>query len=98
MAYGLQIWDSSSNVRLDTTDRLTRYVAFYTGTITGTNSVTLTVSGYDITDDTWGIAEGHENTHLLIVSTTNTITLSIDQTTGSVPPSSAVYSLYVFRL
>jgi hypothetical protein len=73
MAYGLKIFDASSNVRLDTTDRLNRYVAFYTGTITGTNSVALTISGYDITDGTWGIAEGHDNPHLLIISTSNTI-------------------------
>jgi hypothetical protein len=98
MANGLRIWDGNNNIRLDTTDRLARYVAFYTGTLTGSSAVNLSISGYDITDGTWGIAEGHENTHLLIISTTNNISLSIDQTTDSAPPSSAPYSLYVFRL
>lgn len=33
MAYGLQIFDSQSRVLLDTSDRITRLLATYTGTV-----------------------------------------------------------------
>jgi len=56
MAYGLQIWDSSGNVRLDTSDRECRYVGFFTGSVGAGSSVTVTVSGM-ATDGTWGLNE-----------------------------------------
>ena len=56
MAYGLQIWDSSGNVRLDTSDRECRYVGFFTGSVSSSSSVAVTVSGM-ATDGTWGLNE-----------------------------------------
>jgi|TARA_R110000744_G_scaffold287339_1_gene398503 hypothetical protein len=56
MAYGLQIWDSSGNVRLDTSDRECRYVGFFTGSVGPSSSVTVTVSGM-ANDGTWGLNE-----------------------------------------
>ena len=56
MAYGLQIWDASGNVRLDTSDRECRYVGFFTGSVSSSSSVAVTVSGM-ATDGTWGLNE-----------------------------------------
>ena len=33
MAYGLQIWDSGGNITLDISDRITRILSTYTGTL-----------------------------------------------------------------
>jgi len=54
MAYGLNVWDASGNVRLDTTDREVRFVALYTGTTAGNSTTTITVSGMS-NDGTWGL-------------------------------------------
>ena len=54
MAYGLQIFNSSGQIRLDTTDRTVRMYASYTGTLTIGNIITISVPG--MTDDgTWGL-------------------------------------------
>ena len=53
MAYGLKIWDSTgTNVRLDTTDRVARYVSHHTGTLSNGSSTTVVVSGL-ANDGTW---------------------------------------------
>jgi len=56
MAYGLKVYDSNGNVRLDTSDRMIRYHSTVSGTITQSSSpVTLYVAG--ITNDgTWGMS------------------------------------------
>tara|TARA_R110002153_G_scaffold139889_1_gene290902 strand:- start:112 stop:393 length:282 start_codon:yes stop_codon:yes gene_type:complete len=56
MAYGLKIWDSNQNIRLDTTDRECRYVGLFTGSVGSSSSVAVTVSGM-ATDGTWGLNE-----------------------------------------
>ncbi len=55
MAYGLQLWDSSGNLTLDTSDRLSRWVASYSATTWVPTSwagsyygYMMTVSGVDI--------------------------------------------------
>jgi len=53
MAYGLQIYDASSNLTLDTNWRLIRFSAFYSGTVTFGSPVTISVTGL-INDGTWG--------------------------------------------
>ena len=45
MAYGLKVYDASFNIRLDTTDREFRYVAFYTGSVSASSSTNVSVSG-----------------------------------------------------
>jgi len=54
MAYGLRVWDSSGNVRVDTTDRQMRFVALYTGSTSGNATTTITVTGMS-NDGTWGL-------------------------------------------
>lgn len=56
MAYGLKVYDTNGNVRLDTSDRMIRFHSTVSGTITQSSSpVTLYVSG--ITNDgTWGMS------------------------------------------
>ena len=56
MAYGLNVWDASGNVRLDTSDREFRYVAFYTGSVSASSSTNVSVSGLT-NDGTWGLNE-----------------------------------------
>lgn len=53
MAYGLQIYDASSNLTLDTNWRLIRFSAFYSGTVTFGSPITISVTGL-INDGTWG--------------------------------------------
>lgn len=53
MAYGLQVFDSSGNITLDTSDRLMRPVAQYVGTCPANSSVNLSVPGI-VNDGTWG--------------------------------------------
>lgn len=53
MPYGVRIWDGSSNLILDTTDRITRFVTSITpGTIAPTTTVTYSVPGI-VDDGTW---------------------------------------------
>jgi hypothetical protein len=55
MPYGLKVFDSTgNNVRLDTTDRIIRFVAFYTGTTAANSTTTISVSGMT-NDGTWGL-------------------------------------------
>ena len=53
MAYGLQIYDASSNLTLDSNWRLIRFSAFYSGTVTFGTPVTISVTGLT-NDGTWG--------------------------------------------
>tara|TARA_R110000803_G_scaffold962_1_gene3264 strand:- start:1092 stop:1370 length:279 start_codon:yes stop_codon:yes gene_type:complete len=53
MAYGLQVWNSSGTVMLDSNWRMIRFSAVYSGTVTYGTAVTITVSGL-ATDGTWG--------------------------------------------
>ena len=49
MAYGLQVFDSSSNIVLDTGDRITRLLATYSGTLNygnGDNVWTISIPGF----------------------------------------------------
>ena len=56
MAYGLQIFDSSGNIRLDTSDRFIRYHSTLSGTITqATSPLTLSVSGI-ANNGSWGFS------------------------------------------
>jgi len=52
MAYGLRIFNASGVVRLDTTDRVARYVSHHTGTLANGSSTTVAVSGLS-DDGTW---------------------------------------------
>ena len=53
MAYGLRIWDANSNLTLDVTDRITRFVTSITpGTIDGGTTVSYNVDGI-VDDGTW---------------------------------------------
>lgn len=55
MPYGLRVWDSSGNLTLDTTDRITRFVTSITpGTIAANSTVSYSVPGI-VADGTWFI-------------------------------------------
>jgi hypothetical protein len=54
MSYGLQIFDSGGAIILDTTDRLTILVNFYSVYISGTSAINIPVSGM-LDDGTWSV-------------------------------------------
>lgn len=54
MSYGLRVWNSSGQIRLDTSARLARYHSFYTGSILPNNSATVSVPGL-ANDGTWSV-------------------------------------------
>lgn len=72
MSYGLQLWDSAGNLSLDTTSRLTRYVASFSGTIDARDyshpnpymlmQLNIGVSGI-ANDGTWGVMLTGVGTH-----------------------------------
>lgn len=45
MAAGLQVWDASGNIILDTSDYTFRFVSSHTFTISGSSDVIVSVSG-----------------------------------------------------
>ena len=93
MAYGLQVWDANGNVRLDTSDREFRYVAFYTGSVSANSSANVSVSGLT-NDGTWGLNETQgSNLYLELSIGTNQFTVT---NTGSF--SSGTYNVQVFRI
>lgn len=53
MAYGLQIFDASGNITLDTDYRCVRFAGFLSGNVTFGSPVTLSVTGLT-NDGTWG--------------------------------------------
>tara|TARA_R110002153_G_scaffold105017_2_gene243219 strand:+ start:181 stop:462 length:282 start_codon:yes stop_codon:yes gene_type:complete len=93
MAYGLQIWDASGNVRMDTTDREVRFVAYYTGSTAANSSTTISVAGLS-NDGTWGLndtAYGNVDASLSIGSGEFTHT-------NSNSFNAVNYSIQVFRI
>ena len=93
MAYGLKVWDSNQNIRLDTTDREFRYVAFYTGSVSASSSTNVSVSGLT-NDGTWGLNETQGSNLFLELSIgTNQFTV-----TNTDSFNSGTYNVQVFRI
>lgn len=93
MAYGLKIWDANGNVRLDTTDRQFRYVAYYSGTVPNNSTVTINVSGMT-NNGTWGLNETNgSNLALKISMGSNQFTLTNTAGLGAAP-----YKVQVFQI
>lgn len=93
MAYGLNVWDASGNVRLDTSDREFRYVAFYTGSVSASSSTNVSVSGLT-NDGTWGLNETQGSNLFLELSIgTNQFTV-----TNTDSFNSGTYNVQVFRI
>ncbi len=93
MAYGLKVYDASSNIRLDTTDREFRYVAFYTGSVAASSSTNVSVSGLT-NDGTWGLNETQGSNLFLELSIgTNQFTVTNTDSTNS-----GTYNVQVFRI
>ena len=90
--YGFKVWDANGNVRLDTSNREFRYVAFYTGTVSANSSLNVTVSGMT-NDGTWGLNETQGSSlDLEIGMGTNKFTL-----TNNSSSSAANYNVQVFK-
>lgn len=56
MAHGLQVFDSTGNITLDSSDRITRLLATYTGIFyynSGDNSLTISVPGFFKNNETY---------------------------------------------
>lgn len=102
MAYGLKVWDSSGNVRLDVSDRMVRYHSTVSGTITQSSSpVTVYLSG--ITNDgTWGLSNdvplygtySSSDDVKVEIQSTNYIKVTIQHSNSG----SFSYRLQVFRI
>ena len=93
MAYGLQIWDASGNVRLDTSDREFRYVAFYTGSVSASSSTNVSVSGLT-NDGTWGLNET-QGSNLFLELSIGTNQFTVTNTNSF---NSGTYNVQVFRI
>lgn len=93
MAYGLQIWDASGNVRLDTSDREFRYVAFYTGSVSANSSANVSVSGLT-NDGTWGLNET-QGSNLFLELSIGSNQFTVANTSSS---NSGTYNVQVFRI
>jgi hypothetical protein len=82
MAYGLQIFNASGGVRLDTTDRVVKVHSFYQGVFpAGGGTATVTgITGFDITDESWSIDVLPISLHISLTTTNGgfTITRSSD--------------------
>jgi len=93
MAYGLKVYDASGNVRLDTTDREFRYVAFYSGSLSANTTLNITVAGLS-TDGTWGLnEEGDFGFNIDVSFSTNTLTVTNNNQYNAYP-----YYVQVFRI
>jgi len=84
MAYGLQIFNPSGGVRLDTTDRVVKVHSVHQGVFTaGGQSATVTgITGLDLNDESWSIDVLPISLHISLVTTTDgfTITRGIEDT------------------
>ena len=102
MAYGLKVWDSSGNVRLNVSDRMVRYHSTISGTITQSSSpITVYIAGVS-NNGTWGFSNdvplyGNYNTSddvKVEFHSTNYIKVTIQHSyTGSFS-----YRIQVFRI
>lgn len=94
MAYGLKIFaPNGSDVRLDTTDREIRFVAYYSGTTAASSTTTITVSGMS-SDGTWGLNDTAYN------NLTASLAIGSGQFThtNSNALQAAPYTIQVFRI
>lgn len=98
MAYGMQVYPASGSVlRMDTTDRVVRYVAYYTGVLTSASPTTnVTISGLDVDGGEWGIAIRTTN-YLTYEATLGNVFVEFDDSPFD-SPSSITYRIYVFRI
>lgn len=91
--YGFQVWDSSSKLVVSVTDRLVRYVSYYTGTLTANQSTTISVPGLT-NDGTWGFnSEGGDGLYVR-VTYGSTGVLNVQNLSSL----SRVYNIQVFRV
>ena len=93
MAYGLKVWDSSNNIRLDSSDREFRYVAFYTGSVSASSSTNVSVSGLT-NDGTWGLNET-QGSNLFLELSIGTNQFTVTNTNSF---NSGTYNVQVFRI
>ena len=93
MAYGLNVWDASGNVRLDTSDREFRYVAFYTGSVSASSSTNVSVSGLT-NNGTWGLNET-QGSNLFLELSIGTNQFTVTNTNSF---NSGTYNVQVFRI
>lgn len=92
MAYGLQLFDSSGDITLDTNWRLIRFSAFYSGTVSYGSPVTINVTGLT-NDGTWGYNNSVE-TAWEIETTLNTGSITVT----ALVSGSHSYNIMLFRI
>jgi len=97
MAYGLQILNSAGLVRLDTTDRVARFVSHHTGSLANGSSTTVTVTGL-ANDGTWEMlceSDGFGGTKM--VGTLNTGSFTVEHLSSSVLTNSITWYVTLFK-
>lgn len=91
MSYGLQVWNSSGQLILDVSDRLSRFIQSVTVTLAKGASTTVPVAGYT-TDGTWFVYATAYH-YLTIVEVNNGIYIK-----NSSPTTLTITTtLYIFR-
>lgn len=94
--HGLRVWGEDGVLRLDPGDKQIMHYAYFEGGLQENNSVTITVGGgYNITNGDWGIDITPVNRHLKAISSSNRITLTLDDGYGS---GTLRYRVNVFKL
>ena len=92
MSYGLQVFDASGGVVLDVSDRLTRFYADYSVSITPGQPVYIPVPGM-VDDGTWAVIPQAYIVNVLVGS--GGFTVSLDAYWGNSPTT---YKFVVMRL
>jgi|TARA_R110000744_G_scaffold152542_1_gene266657 hypothetical protein len=97
MAYGLKIWNSSGDVRLDTTDRQVKVNSFYQGVLpAGGGSTTVTgITGFDLSDPTWSINVQPASMFISLTTSSGSFTITRSSDDYSITPLG--WKLIVFR-
>ena len=77
MSYGLQIFNESGELRLDTGDRFVKAHSFYTGSFYAGGSATITgITGFDPNDDTWAIDVLPISLHITLTASAGQFTIT----------------------
>lgn len=93
MAYGLQIRNGANEVRLDTSDREIRFVAFYTGSTAVGAVTTISVPGLNA-GGTWGL----NDSEVSFGDTSLAINSGNFTHTNNSTSSARSYAVQVFRI
>lgn len=91
MSYGLQVWNSSGQLILDVSDRLSRFIQSVTVTLAPGASITVPITGYT-TDGTWFVY-ATSYIYVTIVEVNNGIYLKNSSQTNQ----TITTTIYIFR-